>query len=585
MIFNELAQWFDRLDRERSRLEMTRILSDLFGQLSSRESQIVAYFCMGELSAPYKKVQVGLADKTVLKVVARLLHKTVNEIEQTLAQAQDLGQVIESGMWHSEEQLSIEQVYEQLLAIAHCAGLGSQEAKIDALERLLHDVTPLAAKFILRIVLGILRLGFSDMTLMDSWSWMLVGNKSLSGAIEDAYNVCADIGLIASTVKELGIDGIRNMHVIVGVPIRPAAAERLASAQEIIDKIGSCVAEPKLDGFRLQIHINNIKINKTEEQQKLFFFSRNLLDMSAMYPDLVQALAPLAVQNVILEGEAISFDPNTGSFMPFQETVKRKRKHDIASKAQELPLQIFLFDILYLDGKSLMELPFIERRKKLVDLVRNSSIDKALVHVTGEIKINNAQELEHYFLAQIAAGLEGVVVKRTDAPYQPGKRNFNWIKLKRLASGHLLDSIDCVVLGYYYGAGKRAAFGIGALLVGVYNKTVDCFETVAKIGTGFSDHEWKEVRARCDERAVDQQPKNVVCDKNLFPDVWVRPELVLEITADEITRSPIHTAGKTQKELGVALRFPRFLRYRDDKNALETTSVEELFELYLQQRT
>ncbi len=579
MIFDEVSVWFTRLENEPSRLEMTRVLSELFGKLSVCESSIVAYFCMGELSASYQPIQMGLADKTVLKVVARVLQKTTLEAEQLLSGMHDLGELIATGFWVPSKELSIEHVYAQLLAIARCTGTGSQEAKMDALESLLRDVTPCAAKFVVRIVLGTLRLGFSDMTLIDSVSWMLVGNKSLAGTVENAYNLCADIGLIVSTAKKSGIVGIQDMHVRVGIPIRPAAAERLSSAQEIIAKIGPCVAEPKFDGFRLQIHID-----KSGGKPKIYFFSRNLLDMSDMYPDLVHALMPLAVENVIFEGEAISFDPNTGTFMPFQETVKRKRKHDIAVKAHEMPLQIFLFDILYLDGQSLMDLPFTERRRKLVMLINDSSVDKVLVHVAHDVNITNADELERYFLAQIAAGLEGVLVKRPDSPYRPGKRNFNWIKLKRLASGHLLDSIDCVVLGYYYGSGKRAAFGIGALLVGVYNKFCDCFETVAKIGTGFSDQEWQEIRRRCDGLRVDQQPKNVVCDKNLVPDVWVRPEMVLEITADEITRSPIHTAGKTQNGLGVALRFPRFVRYRDDKDAYESTVVDELLTLQAKQR-
>ncbi len=578
MIFNELAEWLETLEQEPSRLAMTRLLAQLFEKLSERESSIVAYFCMGELNPSYKKIQLGLADKNVLKIVAQVLACSDAEIEKEHAHATDLGAIIARGTWCSTQALSIQSVYDELIAIAHYAGAGSQEAKAAALIKLLQQVSPLAAKFIVRIVLGTLRLGFSDMTIIDALSWMIAGDKSLADSLEHAYNLCADIGYIAAVAKKDGIEGIKKLQVILGIPIRPAAAERLGSAQEIIDKIGTCVAEPKLDGFRLQVHIDN-----RHKQKKVYFFSRNLLDMSAMYPDLVKALEALDVKTFIGEGEAIAFDANTGSFMPFQETVKRKRKHDIAAKVQELPLQLFLFDVLYLDGESVMPLPMVERHKKLVDLVKQSAVDHELIRVAEEVRLSNAQELERYFLKQVAAGLEGIVVKRPDAVYQPGRRNFNWIKLKRLAAGHLLDSIDCVVLGYYYGAGKRAAFGIGALLLGVYNKSCDCFQTIAKVGTGFSDVEWKAIRARCDEIAVDVQPKNVECYKDLVPDVWVRPELVLEIIADEITRSPVHTAGKLEKTGGFALRFPRFERYREDKDPYETTQVSELHELYEKQ--
>lgn len=188
----------------------------------------------------------------------------------------------------------------------------------------------------MRIILGTLRLGFSDMTLIDALSWMITGDKSLRSRIEHAYNLCADIGLIARELKAGGIEALDAMHIKMGIPIRPAAAERLPNAQAIIDKIGDCVAQPKLDGFRLQIHVDN-----TKETPEIHFFSRNLLDMSYMFPDLVASLKNLPVKQVIFEGEAIVFDPNTGNFLPFQETVKRKRKHGIDQAISEFPLKLF----------------------------------------------------------------------------------------------------------------------------------------------------------------------------------------------------------------------------------------------------
>lgn len=578
MIFNELAQWFDRLEAERSRLAMAQMLSELFKQLSAHEAQFVSYFCLGEFAPPYRRVPIGLADKSVLKTVANVLGVSTAHINEQLKDVSDLGVIVAQGTWHTHHALSIEQIYDELCAIARITGEGSQDTKNEELARLLTRVSPVAAKYIVRIVLGVLRLGFSDMTIIDALSWMLVGDKSVSKKIEHAYNVCADIGYISLIVKEKGLAGIEDISVIVGIPIRPAAAERLSSPADIIEKLGPCVAEPKLDGFRLQIHIN-----KRTHHNSINFFSRNLLDMSAMYPDLVRALELLDVHDVIFEGEAIVFNPDTGNFMPFQETVKRKRKHEIEEQAHKMPLQLFLFDLLYLNGKELLSTPLHERRKHLVDVIQKSPIDKNVIRVIQEESFSTAKELENYFLLQVNAGLEGIVVKRPDSLYQPGKRNFNWIKLKRLEKGHLLDTVDCVILGYYYGMGKRAAFGIGALLVGVYNKSCDCFQTIAKVGTGFSDEQWKEVRGRCDKLVVALQPKNVSCDKGLYPDVWITPEQVIEVAADELTRSPVHTAGHTDHTLGLALRFPRFMRYRDDKDAYETTSVDELDELFQQQ--
>src|SRR5581483_2480861 len=330
------------------------------------------------------------------------------------------------------------------------------------------SLDPLSAKFVTRIILGKLRLGFSDMTIIVALSWMQVGDKSLRTILENAYNVCADIGLIARTLKEGGIDAIKKMHITVGIPIIPAAAERLPTAQAIFEKLGHCFAEPKLDGFRLQIHVD-----KTDKAQpKVHFFSRNLQDMSSMFPDLTQAFLELDIKTLICEGEAIGYDPDTHAFLPFQETIKRKRKHGVEQAATEFPLKIFLFDVLYVNGQDYLDVIYVERHKELQRLL--ASAQSALIQVNEYKKITDAQELQNYFFEVVSLGLEGLVVKRPDAIYQPGKRNFNWIKLKRQEEGHLEDTLDCVVLGYYAGEGKRAHFGIGAFLVGVFTKKQIC---------------------------------------------------------------------------------------------------------------
>jgi len=275
------------------------------------------------------------------------------------------------------------------------------------------------------------------------------------------------------------------------------------------------------------------------------------------------------------------YDPNTGSFLPFQETVKRKRKHGIEKVAQQMPLRVFLFDLLFLDGQEYLSKTHAQRRKKLLSLFKNQPEDA--VQVIDEKKITTGKQLEEYFNQNIAAGLEGLVVKREDSIYRPGKRNFSWIKLKRQEEGHLDDTIDCVILGYYAGKGKRAQFGIGAFLVGIYNEKEDAFQTIAKVGTGLSDAEWKKLKKECDGIAVKNRPSSVVCPKELYPDVWTAPELVCIIRADEISLSPLHTAGKTKEKLGYALRFPRFMGARPDKEPQQATSVKEIKGLYKNQ--
>jgi DNA ligase-1 len=323
-----------------------------------------------------------------------------------------------------------------------------------------------------------------------------------------------------------------------------------------------------------------------------------------MFPELVAVCKQLPVKTVIIDGEAIVYDPNTHTYLAFQETVKRKRKHDIEEISSELPLQLAMFDIMYLDGKSLLQEEQKTRRKLLTELFENYK--KSAVHtaqpqqlglftqnqeqgkdvsceytlqVIAELPVSTPKELEDYFMQEIASGLEGVVVKKTDSLYQAGKRSFNWIKLKYQASDKLKDTLDVVILGYYPGRGKRASFGIGAFLVGVYNRELDLYQTVAKIGTGLTDQAWIDLKVLCDTHAVAAQPKEVICAKQLHPLVWIAPVIVCEVLADEITFSPLHTAGQKQDQLGLALRFPRFVKLRKDKAATQTTTVVELLQL------
>ena len=604
MKFSNVALIFKEIEKTSGRLKITELLAGLFKQATPDDAKILAYLVLGKLNPPYIASTFSLAQKTMLKIVARVVKVSDSEVVKNFETNGDIGSVIDSYLWDGTKEYSVHEVYQALQAIESVEGSGSQEEKSLQLITLLSSIDPLSAKYIIRIILGVLRLGFSDMTLIDAFSWMEAGDKSLRLDLEHAYTVCADSGLIIYELKKNGIDAIRSMKIHVGIPIRPAAAERLENAQAIIEKLGPCVVEPKLDGFRLQVHVD-----MTGQEPLIRFFSRNLLDMSGMFPEFVAICKQFPVKSFIADCEAIVYDPNTGSFLPFQETVKRKRKHGIEELVSELPLQLNMFDLLYLDGKDLLSEPLQQRRALLKDFYhrymhqnhpviakepeqlslfaeqkkdKNVSSEQSLqtLQVIQEIAVTTSKELEDFFLKEIGAGLEGVVVKKPNSLYQAGKRNFNWIKLKYQAASKLDDSIDVVILGYYPGRGKRAHFGIGAFLVGIYNEHLNAFQTLAKIGTGLTDSEWVELKKTCDQYVIAEQPKDVICAKDLYPAVWIAPTIVCEVLADEITMSPLHTAGKTEHTLGFALRFPRFLRYRIDKSVYQTTTVSELLSMH-----
>ena len=578
MKFSAVAKIFSEIEQRSSRNEIIILLAELMRAATARECEILAYLVLGTLRAPYRPTQFNMAEKLATKVVADLLNTTGTDITTAVRKTGDLGTVLLVDGWEQTGDPSLTDVYDSLVLLEAISGTGSQEDRHATLLTLLRALDPLSAQYVVRIVLGKLRLGFSDMTLIDALSWMVAGDKSLKKEIEQAYTLCADLGRIAHIVREEGKKGLHAVNIVVGIPIRPAAAERLQSAEAIMEKLGPCVAQPKLDGFRLQVHCK-----RTAHGEEVALFSRNLIDMTEQFPEVVAALKKHHFKSVIVEGEAIVYDERTDSFLPFQETVKRKRKHGIEEASRELPLKLFLFDLLYYDGESYLDRPHEERRAKLEAIFpRQSHHD--VVSVIDERPMKTGKQLEEYFLEVVAAGLEGLVVKRPDAIYQAGKRNFNWIKLKRHAAHTLEDTIDAVILGYNTGAGRRASFGIGAFLVGVYDPKHDRFETVAKVGTGLSDAEWHDLKKRCDKEAVKSKPHNVVCESALEPDVWVYPSIVCEIQAEEITRSPLHTAGRDRLGNGLALRFPRFISFRSDKSATEATTEEELRTLYTQQR-
>ena len=572
MNFIELANDFLKIEKTSSRLKMIEELAATFLKADPNEAQIIAYLAEGTLRPAYNSSQFNMANKILLQVAAKILDLDLSVTTKLVKDYADIGEMVFQNKKNNHENLyTINYIYEKLIELEEISGTGSVDLRINNLVDLIENVSPIEAKYILRIISGTLRLGFSTMTILDALSYLVCGNKSLKVNFENSYNMCADIGLLAYNVKKYGESAPDHLTIKIGIPIAPAAAERMESSQAIIEKIGPAVAQLKLDGFRLQIHLQ-----KKDNKIIIKFFSRNLIDMSLMFPDLVDVIQKFEVESLICEGEAIVFDEQKNIFLPFQQTVKRKRKHNIAEAAQDFPLRLYLFDVLYLNGKSCLDLTHKDRRKILESLI---PVNQNKVFAIEERQVNNTEDLLSYFKEVISKNLEGLVVKKPLGYYIPGKRNFNWIKLKKHSQDTISDTLDVVILGYYFGEGKRASFGIGSFLVGVFNKSKDRFETIAKIGTGLSDQLLKELKIKCDALKIDNKPHDVVVDDGLKPDVWVKTEIVCVIKADEITRSPIHTAGFKDNQ-GYALRFPRFVDYRIDKSIYDCTTIEEVERLF-----
>ncbi|MFA5770641.1 MAG: ATP-dependent DNA ligase, partial [Patescibacteria group bacterium] len=463
MKFSKLAIYFEKIEKNSSRLEITRILAELFKLLSVQEIAKVVYLLQGRVGPAYEGIDFGMAERTIIKASMLALNIDRGYFEKEFKKSGDLGQTVETfkKLYTSFEEKDMEvlAVYDFFYKLATASGNGSQEIKTSLLSQLIRQLDPLSGRYLVRLPTGIIRLGFSDMTILDAYSWMLRGDKSLRPIIETAYHVRPDLGFIGKTLKEKGINGLKVIEPKVFTPIIMMKAERMSSASEIIKQIGKCLVEPKFDGFRLQIHYK-------DNQVKLF--SRSLEEVTHMYPDIVEGVKQeIKADELIIEGEAIGYNPKTGEFLPFQETVQRKRKYDIGAKAIEVPLKLFAFELLYLNGKNFIKLPFSERRKALEQVtIKNKNISEQIIVVDHQEEVDKEDRLEEIFDQAVAKKLEGVIAKKIDGIYQPGARGWNWIKYKRSYSSKINDTIDCLVMGYDFGKGKRTGFGMGAFLVG-----------------------------------------------------------------------------------------------------------------------
>ena len=589
MKFKELSVYLEKLENTASRNDMILILAELFEKVPSDVFDKVMYLLQGRVAPLFVPLEFGMADKMMLKAIALAFNIPEKEAGDEFRKIGDLGEIAQRLHNGRGKDLSVLQVFETLKNVALTGGAGSVEKKVGMISELLKDLDPLSCRFVSRIPVAKLRLGFSDMTVLDSLSWMLRGDKSLRPEIDRAYNIRPDLGIIGKKIKEDGIDGLKKVLPSVFTPILMARAERLSSGQEIIDKIGECAVEPKFDGFRLQVHFTRSS-NSGQDGKDVKLFTRNLEEVTFMYPDVEAGIREqIKASDVVLEGEAIAYNPDTNEYLPFQLTAQRKRKYDIEEMARKIPLRLMVFDLLYLDGKNYIPESYTKRREVLSKIINPGKT----IYLAEEEIFNDGKKIENFFDDAISRGLEGILAKKLDGTYQAGARGWNWIKLKRSYQSKLEDTVDCVVMGHYAGRGKRTSFGMGAFLIGVYNAQKDMFETIAKIGTGLTDDEWKELFKRSEKIKVSHKPALYEVDKWLEPDVWVNPEIVVEIKADELTRSPVHTAGRIMKPSksgsafdvdvpGYALRFPRLERFRDDKkpeDATTLTEIEEIFKL------
>ena len=575
MEFSIIAKTLENMEGTTKRLELTDFLVGLFKETPQDLLPKIVYLIQSKIRPDFEGIELGMAEKLAIRSLSKSSGTPVKKIQEIYQNDGDLGHTAEKILQLKKqttfvnEPITLERVYDTFFKIAKTEGKGSQDMKIKYISSLLNDAMPIDGKFILKILLGTLRLGVADNTIIDALTIAFTGSKEKRHQVEDAYNVSSDLGKVAQVISEEGINGVEKFQISIFNPVRPMLADRVKSESEALEKMGEkFAAEYKLDGERVQVHLKN---------KQVILFSRRLENITKFYPDIVENISKsLKTREAILEAEAVAVNENTGEFLPFQELMHRRRKYNLERAVSEIPITLNFFDVLYFDGKNCLGLSYEERRKNLEEIVIEDKFAKLVPMVT----VTTDDQIEDFLENSINSGCEGLMLKSLEGQYRAGMRGSNWLKLKREYRNELGDSLDLVVIGAFFGKGRRTG-RYGTLLVATYNDENDTFSSICKVGTGFTDENLDQLYQILSNKVT--LKKNQKINSEMESDVWFDPELVIEVVASEITLSPIHKTATNiiRKGSGLALRFPKFTgKIRLEKSAEDASTDREIVALY-----
>ena len=578
MEFSIIAEIFEKMEKTSKRTELTEILVELLQKTPKKIIPIIVYLLQGVIRPNFEGVELGIAEKLAIHAISKSSGLSIKKIEDDYREGGDLGLTasnilkLKTQTTFTVEKITVERVYDTLFKIAKLEGKGSQDLKMKYISSMLNDATPVEAKFVMKILLGTLRLGVAENTVMDALAIAFTGKKENKEEIENAYNVSSDLGKVSLVVATDGIEEIKKFKISLFSPIRPMLADRVKSEAEAIKKMPQLfAAEYKLDGERVQIH---------KQMNKIILFSRRLENITQYYPDIIENIGKsINVDEGIFEAEIVPINENTGEFLPFQELMHRRRKYKLEKAVLQYPITVNFLDVLYFDDRSCLNLEYTKRREILENIVKEDNFSK----LVPTLLVKNENEIEDFLENSINSGCEGLMLKTPNAGYRAGARGSNWLKLKREYRNELGDSLDLVVIGAYFGRGRRTGL-YGTLLLGTYNPENDTFPSICKVGTGFTDESLDQLYQILSNKVILKKNSRVVSE--MEADVWLEPELVLEVVASEITLSPIHKTGLNlvRKNNGFALRFPKFTgKIRYEKAVEDASTHDEVLDLYKNQ--
>lgn len=547
--YAELTELYRRLEKTTLKTLKMKFVADFLKRTPKELLEIVPYLILGKVFPDWDERELGVGEKLLIRAVSMATGVPEREIENSIKDTGDLGESVALALKKRRQKsffsqpLTIKRVYNTFVKIAEAQGEGSQDRKMKYLANLFMDAQPEESKYIARTVLGTMRTGVAGGILRDAIAEAFRVKAEL---VERAYMLTSDFGYVARIAKLKGNEGLSKVQIQIGKPIRPMLAQNVANVKEaLIEMGGEAAFEIKYDGARVQVH---------KDGGRVIIYSRRLENVTRSIPEIVEAVqASLKPVKAIVEGELVAVGEN-GRPRPFQYVLRRfRRKYNIEEMIEKIPLELNLFDTLYVDGEALIDTQFGERRKRLEEAVNESD----RIKLAEQLVTKNVEDAEEFYKRALELGHEGLMAKRLDSVYEPGNRGKKWLKIKPT-----MENLDLVIIGAEWGEGRRAHL-LGSFLVAAYDPERGEFVPVGKVGSGFTDEDLGEFTKMLKPLIVREEGKFVE----------IEPKVVIEVTYQEIQKSPKYRSG-------FALRFPRYVALREDKSPEEADTIERVAQLY-----
>jgi DNA ligase-1 len=554
--FLAFATLCQKVEETSGSLDKIDLVAAFLGTLDEAELAVCCNYIMGTLFPPGLDLDLGVGPSILYQALARACGCPLSQVTDLLRATGDPG-LVAAGMVEkkrpqglsaflggneSESLLSIIEVQDRFAAMARTSGKRSQDIKIKNLQFLFGHARPLEARYIARLAIEDMRIGVGEGSIRDAVARAFAAAGADSEKVERAYNLTNDMGLVAAAARAGTLD---RLSVMINHPIKMMLATLGESIPAALAEIGTAAVEWKYDGARVQIH---------KDGDRVRVFSRRLENVTASLPEIVEAARQVKARSAILDGEAVAMGGD-GRPRAFQEILKRfRRKYHVAKLAKEIPLRLFLFDLIYLDGESLAHLPLKERRAILEGVAEADLL-------ADQMLSNDPAEVEAAYDMALKAGHEGLILKNPSSAYAPGKRGKNWLKIKPV-----METLDLVVIGAKWGEGRRASF-LGSYRLACVDQSSGKLLDVGWVATGLTDEALAELTEMFRELFI--------LEKGM--EVEIKPAVIFEVAYEEIQKSPNYSSG-------YALRFPRMVRVRDDKSLEEADTLERILSLYRSQR-